>query len=267
MKNKPNSSIILPAYNAEKYIAKSISSILNQTYKNFELIIIDDGSTDNTLKEVNKFNDSRIKIIKNEENLGLPKTLNKAIYLSKGKYIARADADDEWIDKDKLKRQINFLEENPKYALVGTGAICVDKNGKYLYKYLKPKTNKKIKKTILGYNCFIHSSVVFKKSIAKEVGLYSEDDIDINVAQDYSLWLKLGVKWKLYNLPHHSIKYMVNQNSHGRKNIKKQIKTSIKLAQKYKKYYKKSATVNMVRNYLRLLIYGYIKPAIKKLIP
>lgn len=252
-------SVILPAYNAEKTIKNAINSALSQTYKNFELIIIDDGSTDNTAKELCHFNDNRIKIIKNEKNLGLPTTLNKGIKISSSKYIARIDADDEWIDKKKLEKQINFLENNPEYVLVGTGAVCVDENDKYLYKYLKPETNEQIKKTLLGYNCFIHSSVVFRKEEAIEVGAYSEDDININVAQDYSLWLKLGKSWKLHNMPYYCIKNTIDKNSHGRKNITKQLKTTIKLANKYKKCYPKNRNINLIRNYARLILYGYIK--------
>ena len=114
MKN-PLVSILMPVYNSEKYLREAIKSILNQTFTNFELIIINDGSTDNSLKIIKSFKDNRIKIIKNKGNLGLIKTLNKGIDLAQGKYIARMDADDIAMPK-RLEKQIAFFNENPDYG-------------------------------------------------------------------------------------------------------------------------------------------------------
>ncbi len=256
--NIPLVSILLPVYNMENYIRNSIKSIFKQSYQLFELIIINDGSKDNTINEIKKFNDSRIKIIDNANNLGIQKTLNKGIIASSGKYIARLDADDEWINKDKLKNQIEFLENNTEYVLIGTGAVYINEQGKYLYKYLKPKTNKKIKKTLLGYNCFIHSSVVFRRNSVLSVGLYSEEKTDKHI-EDYNLWLKLGTIGKLYNLSSYDINLMKRNDSVGHKNLIEQLTKTIQIAKKFKKYYPHNKFINLMRNNIRLILYKYFK--------
>lgn len=255
-------SIILPAYNVSLYIRDAIFSVLNQTYYNFELIIIDDGSTDNTLSIVNQIQDSRIKIIRNPINLGIQKTLNNGLRLSQGIYIARIDGDDEWIDKDKLKKQIQFLEENKECILIGSGAVCINEDGKYLYKYLKPQTDKMIRGKIIGQNCFIHSSIVFRKKEIISLGGYSEDE-KTKHAEDYDLWLKAGKIGKFYNIPEYSVKFMIRKSSIGNTNFINQLKKTTKIAKEYKKYYPKNKNLNMLRNYARLIFYGYIKRIIK----
>ena len=112
-------SVIMPAYNVGKYISAAIRSTLNQTYLNFELIIINDGSSDNTLDIALSYQDSRIYIMNNSKNLGIVKSLNKAINVSKGKYIARTDADDINMPK-RFQAQVEFLESHPKVDAVGT---------------------------------------------------------------------------------------------------------------------------------------------------
>ena len=127
-------SILLPAYNGSKRIEGAIRSVIGQTYTNWELLVIDDGSIDKTAEIVDNFtkNDTRIKYIKNEFNLGIQKTLNYGLRESKGEYIARIDDDDIWCDKEKLNKQVDFLNTNPKCVLVGTGVIIVDKDNKEL---------------------------------------------------------------------------------------------------------------------------------------
>ena len=110
---KPLVSVNMVSFNSEKYIAESIQSILNQTYKNFELIIVNDGSTDNTLLEINNFNDSRIVIINNRKNFGIPYSRNIALRASNGKYVAIQDSDDVSL-KERLHIQVNYLESNLK---------------------------------------------------------------------------------------------------------------------------------------------------------
>lgn len=256
--SNPLISIILPVYNCEKHICDSINSVLKQNYHNFELIIINDGSSDNTISEILKFKDNRIKFINNKVNFGLQKTLNTGILASAGKYIARIDADDSWLNKDKLKNQISFLESNQDYILIGTGAICINEEGKYLYKYLKPENDNEIRKTIIGYNCFIHSSVVFKKEAAISVGMYSENN-QTKHAEDYDLWLKLGKIGKLYNLQSFDINYMINSESISNRNRIEQLKKTIQIANKYKYFYSKNILINLTRNYIRLIMYGYLK--------
>lgn len=251
-------SIIMPAYNAERYIELAIKSVLKQSFQDFEFIIINDGSRDKTREKILEFKDARIKLIENENNIGLQKSLNKGLSFSCGEYIARIDADDEWINEDKIKKQIEFLEKNRNYVLIGTGALCVNENGKFLFKYLKEELDKNIRKRITGYNCFIHSSVVFKKEAAVKVGMYPEDGESRHV-EDYDLWLRLGMVGKMYNLPTYDVSYRMSEESISNKNKIKQLKDTIKIAKRYKKNYPDNKIFNTARNYARLIFHGYIK--------
>ena len=109
----PRLTVIMPAYNAEEFLEESISSILNQTYSDFELLIGDDGSTDRTMEIIQSFCDDRIIVMRNEKNLGIPCTLNRLIKASKGEYIARQDSDDISLPK-RLEKQVDFLDKNPE---------------------------------------------------------------------------------------------------------------------------------------------------------
>jgi glycosyltransferase involved in cell wall biosynthesis len=231
-------SIILPTYNGSPYIKKAIESVLSQTYKNWELIIIDDCSLDRTSSIVaNYINlNSNIKYIKNNENLGVQKSLNKGLSVSKGEYIARIDDDDEWIDVDKLKTQVEFLESNIGYVLIGTGALLVDEDDELLSKYLLPKSDLEIKNKILSKNCFVHSSVLFKKNTAQEVGGFSENEA-IKHVEDYDLWLRLGMKGKLFNLNTYSTALRVRSQSLTYKKRVTQAKRILNLIVKYRKIY------------------------------
>src|SRR5581483_3832183 len=140
---QPNISIIMPAFNSEKYIEEAIESVLSQSFRNWELIIINDASTDKTHELIRKYKkkDKRIVYIKNRKNSGLVMNLIKGLRLSKGGYIARIDSDDIWTDKDKLKKQFNFLRDNPGYGLVGCWAKVVDVKSNELFSLCYPSKN------------------------------------------------------------------------------------------------------------------------------
>ncbi|MDD4353774.1 MAG: glycosyltransferase family A protein, partial [Candidatus Nanoarchaeia archaeon] len=123
-------SVIMSAYNTERYIAEAIESILNQTFKDFEFIIIDDGSTDDSLKIIKRYvkKDRRIKLIHNKKNIGLTKSLNKGLKIAKGQYIARMDADDISLPQ-RFQIQYDFLEKNKDIFLIGTTAFLIDDKG------------------------------------------------------------------------------------------------------------------------------------------
>jgi len=243
----PKVSIILPTFNRAHLLSNAIKSVLNQTFRDFELIVIDDGSTDSTENVVKNFFDERIKYLKNNQNLGLQKSLNIGLNYSRGKYIARIDDDVEWIDSDKLKKQIKFLEKNREYVLIGTFGI-VEKNGKQkLWKL--PREDEEIRKNILAKNCFIHFSVVFKKDAVLEVGGYDESGSTC-YAEDYDLWLKLGQKGKFANLPFFGVKFRISGDQISVKKRIEQIENTFRVARKYRKYYP---------NYYRALIKHYAK--------
>lgn len=187
--NAPAVSVILPAFNCEKYIGKAIQSLLSQSFQDFELIVINDGSTDNTESVILEFTDPRIIYQKNLTNQGLIFTLNKAIDLARGKFIARMDADDICIPQ-RLEKQFLFLEEHNHIALVGCTVILIDeKDDNIGLWHLDQQTvnSKKIKYRMPFENCIAHPSIMIRSSILMKI---KYDPAQKNI-EDYNLWLKL----------------------------------------------------------------------------
>jgi glycosyltransferase involved in cell wall biosynthesis len=187
-------SVIMSVYNGEKYLKEAIESILSQTFTDFEFIIVDDGSTDSSLAIIKSYNDERIKIINNEGNIGLTKSLNKALNEARGEYIARQDADDISLP-NRFEEQLKFLEKHSEVVLLGTFAYSIDKKGKIVGKRIvlaKPRL-----KDILKENPFNHGSVMFKKEIVNQLGNYNEL---IRYSQDYEFWIRIAKHYDVRNL-------------------------------------------------------------------
>lgn len=183
----------MPVYNESEFIRDSVTSVLNQTFKNFELIIIDDASRDDTVLKIRKFNDLRINLITKTVNSGYTKSLNHGIEISRGKYIARMDGDDI-CDSDRFKQQIQFLEANQDYILCGTKFRRVD--GKPAH--VLPENDEKIKSMLLRGNQFIHPSVMIRSSVLKKNRL--KYDVSKEPAEDYDLLVRLMSYGKFKNL-------------------------------------------------------------------
>lgn len=196
LNSMPIVSVILPVYNCEKYISESIDSILQQTFTNFELLVIDDGSSDGTFHKIKEFNDPRIIVI-SQKNKGLPCTLNESFEKARGKYIARQDADD-YSFPDRLGRQVDFLDNNPEIALVGTWAEIWVETEK-TNRSLKHSTNSKlIKFDLLFDSAFVHSSIMLRKSLFSDIGGY----IPIfKPVEDYEYWTRIAAKYEVANIP------------------------------------------------------------------
>lgn len=234
MKKQPLVSIILPTHNREKYIKKAIESVWVQTYKNIELIIIDDGSTDKTHEIISELSEKNPKIIilTNKTNLGIVRALNKGIKIAQGKYIARLDDDDFWCNERKLEKQVDFLEKNSAYALVGGGVIRVDKQGKEIVRYLLPENDEDIRKVILLNNTFAHITTFFRRDMFEKVGGYDEQFV---FSEDWDLWMKIGRLAKFYNFQEYFACYSGHERNQG---IRKQIRVNLKLRKKYRNDYK-----------------------------
>ena len=186
-------SVVISVYNGEKHLRESVESVLNQTFTDFEFIIVNDGSTDASLEIIKSYDDERIQIINNEENIGLTKSLNKALKQAQGEYIARQDADDISLP-NRLELQLEFLEKHPEVALLGTGVYVINENGDTVEKRIM---HPKPKKSLLKGNRFIHGSVMFRKSVIDELGAYNET---LKYSQDYELWLRMSKKYDVRNL-------------------------------------------------------------------
>lgn len=208
-------SVVMAVYNGEKYLKESIESILEQTFTDFEFIIINDGSTDNTLAIINSYADHRIKII-NQQNAGLSKSLNKGIAIATGDFIARIDADDTALP-NRLEKQMRFMAKHPDIVLLGTNANIVDEEGNYLYtSNLERSVNHP--SIFETSNPFFHSSVVFRKSIFDKCGGYNEDVI--HHFEDKLLWAKMLVCGNLANLEEALINYRITPNGISNKTKK-----------------------------------------------
>jgi glycosyltransferase involved in cell wall biosynthesis len=189
----------MSAHNASCHLESSIESMLKQTFKDFEFIVVNDGSTDSTLNILDSYRqkDNRIKIIVNTRNIGLTKSLNEAIRMAKGEYIARMDADDIALP-ERLENQVNFLDKNPDVGMVGTAYYEMDSKGKIVGEKVFPTTDKKLRDVLIRYNPFFHGSVMIRKEVFDRVGLYNEN---IPKAQDYELWFRIARNYKIANLP------------------------------------------------------------------
>jgi glycosyltransferase involved in cell wall biosynthesis len=197
----------MTVYNEEKYIGEAIDSILNQTFSDFEFILIDDSSTDKTLDIIKKFQDPRIILIQNENNIGFIKSLNIGIAFSKGEYVARQDADDISLP-DRLLEEVKFLDNHPDFAMVGTARELIDEWGVKIMDVI-PKKEPNFE-DLCNKNPFQHSSIMIRKGILLEFGGYSEL---FPFCEDYALWLQIVKKYRVYNIPKILCKLRVHQQS------------------------------------------------------
>lgn len=204
----PKLSVVMSVHNGEKFLKEAIVSILNQTFTDFEFIIIDDGSIDNSKKIIEDFDDKRIKLI-SRKNKGLTVSLNEGLNLARGEYIARMDTDDISHPR-RFETQINFLDKNPKICLCGTWAKMIDKNGNEIGEYKTPVNSKEIRRGIFWHNPFIHSSIMIRRKTLNKVGGYNEK---YKTAQDYELWSRLVPKYQTANLPEFLLKYRFLQTN------------------------------------------------------
>ena len=204
--SSPDISIILPVYNSGKYLEESIESILNQTFDNFELIIVYDKSNDNSKEIIEKYMkiDKRIIFIENETKSGIVNALNKGLEIARGQYIARMDSDDISLS-DRLETEYLFLENNKDYFLVGSNGIRIDQEGTYLEDI---KLDKNPSDALINKRCpIIHSSIMFRN-----IGMRYEDNL--SYAEDYDLYRRaLEIGLKLRNIQEALVKYRMRPSS------------------------------------------------------
>ncbi|QWD91101.1 glycosyltransferase [Polynucleobacter sp. MWH-Braz-FAM2G] len=190
-------SVILPVFNSVKYILASVNSILNQSFSDFELIIIDDGSTDGSYEILTSISDPRIRLVRNEKNIGLVDSLNLGLQLAKGVYIARMDHDDISLPL-RLEKQFRFLSSNSNIGVLGTGYQLIDQLGRRGHVYQQPSSHEEIA-WAMSFLCPIaHPTVMFRSSIIWNEPAYLKL---ASYAEDYELWERLSLKYNFANLP------------------------------------------------------------------
>jgi glycosyltransferase involved in cell wall biosynthesis len=179
----------MPLFNGERFVREALESILGQTFTDFEFLIIDDGSSDASVKIVESYDDPRIRLISNHENLGVTATLNRGIALARGEFIARMDCDDISLPT-RLAEEVDYLDQNPGCAMVAVMVVMTDEDGNDRGEWLddrKTSSHAAIYRFLPRANCIAHPGIMIRKSVLSH---YRYNDLQ-RVAQDYDLWLRM----------------------------------------------------------------------------
>jgi glycosyltransferase involved in cell wall biosynthesis len=217
-------SVVMPVYNAERYVAEAVESILSQTFSGFEFLITDDGSNDGSLAILERYarQDQRIRLI-SRPNTGYVRALNEMLDMSRGEFIARMDADDISLP-DRFRSQVDFLMHHSECIAVGGQRLAIDSDGDPLFEILNPLTHDEIDlSNINGFGSSIcHPSVMMRRKIVIDIGKYKEK---FYAAEDLDLFLRLAEHSRLANLPQVVIKYRLHPSSVGNSQPARQAET------------------------------------------
>ena len=217
-KYKPLISVVVPAHNAQKYIGSAIESVLSQTFKKFELIVINDASTDNTLGIIKSFSkkDPRVKIINNDTRLNIADSLNKGINIAQSNIIARMDSDDISLP-NRLELQYKLINSSKNIAVVGSDIVIINSVGNEIGLRKYPESSGELKNCLFKYSPFAHPVVMFRKDVFEEVGGYNPK---YSPTEDLDLWFRLGRKHQFKSIRQTLLKYRVHEKSSSHSMIK-----------------------------------------------
>jgi glycosyltransferase involved in cell wall biosynthesis len=220
MHNKPTVSVVCAVYNGSETIHVSIESVQSQTFQDWELILVNDGSKDQTVDIINRYSaaDARIRLVNNSRNMGQTASLNEGIKAARGTYIARIDADD-FFAPDKLQKQVSFMEAHPEITLCGTNALCADSDTGKETVITFPETGQDIAAGMLTHSSIIHVSVLIRKSALDIIGEYNSS---FQVAADYELWTRfVKAGFAIYNLQQALVTFNFSAVTFGRSNMER----------------------------------------------
>jgi glycosyltransferase involved in cell wall biosynthesis len=227
----PVISVVMAVFNGGALLADAISSILGQSFRDFELIIIDDGSRDGSLQLVRSFlGDPRVSVHA-QENRGLAAALNRGVGLSRGAFIARQDHDDISLP-ERLDRQYRYLLEHPEVGMVGTWATIIDNDGKVQGCHKHPVADADIRTELMRDNPFVHSSVMFRKDLVRQLGGYCEDRA-LQPPEDYELWTRLALHCRLANIPQCLVRYRETPHGMSRRPSEEFLTKKAQMGQRY----------------------------------
>lgn len=254
IKQTPLVSIMMTSYNRAELIPEAIESVLSQTYQNWELLILDDASTDDTATVVATVaaNDPRVIFSPAAQNLGITKNRNRGFESAKGKYIAVLDCDDIWSDTSKLAKQVDFLESNPTYVLVGTGVAVIDKNGAKTKELRYAHADAEIRPKMLLRNQFTHSAVLMRTSSLPLPKPYDESG-EVSIWEDYDLFLRLGQIGLMANLPETMTSYRWHGGNISKAEKKNGAYAHLKIIKTYRNDYP-NYWLAFVKGILRLFV-------------
>lgn len=232
---EPKISVIMSVHNGLPYLKQAVESILHQTYRNFEFIIVEDKSTDNTLKYLKGIEDKRVKLIENKKKLGLASSLNKALKLARGAYIARMDADDISMPQ-RFTTQLNYMLENTTIDICGTWVDTINEKGTIKSDKKYPTEDRLIKKALARYQPIVHPTFMVKRTFFTKLGGYRKD---YDYAEDYDLLVRAMEGYKMANIPAKLLRLRLSENRRSRKDMKKMdiIDLKIKLQILKKNYF------------------------------
>ena len=249
---KSKVSVLLPVYNGSQYLSETIHSILNQTYSDFEIIIIDDASMDNSVDIINNFNNKKIILRQNDSNLGQAESENIGLRIARGTYIARIDQDDLMMP-DRLEKQVQFLDSHPDIAAVGSQVYCIDSSGKSIKKIMWPVGFEANLFYIITGNVPVGDpAVMYRKEMVQNLGGYNEQYVP---SEDYYLWLQMYLKgYKCDNIKDFLTTYRLHslQTSIVRKNTQLE-KHNLAFTNFYKSLAKVSVDPKLIIQYLNIL--------------
>lgn len=243
----PKVSVNLLTKNRAALLPKALASITAQSFSNYEVVIVNDGSSDNTADVLKDLALQDFKIISHAASVGITQSRQEALLASRGEYIAILDDDDEWIDKEKLKKQVEYLDVHQDCVLVGGGRISV-KNEVVDNKF-RPQSDGQIRRSMLFRNNFFTSTVMFRHKAALKAGGFIKDQDDF--AEDYDLWLRMGKLGKMYNFKEVFTKYRLPD--YNKEKYRSFLQKQLRLIKRHRKDYPHYFLASLVLN-LRLFL-------------
>ncbi|MBP9686332.1 MAG: glycosyltransferase family 2 protein [Candidatus Doudnabacteria bacterium] len=253
--HNPIISVLMPTKNGEVYIARAIVSIQTQTFSDWELVVVDDGSTDGTAGVVNALaaRDKRIRLVRVVQPDGAPGALREGMQHVRGQFVARLDDDDVWVDPTKLAQQLAYMEVHAGCVLVGTGTVVANEQGRELWRYVHPHADPDIRSILLGKNCFVNSSVLFRRSVYLQTKGYR---VEWRFIEDYDLWLQMALYGSVANLPLYATVYTQRASSVTSTRHRAMYWRTIRLAHAHRREYP-GYWRGQLRNVARLLRYWF----------
>jgi glycosyltransferase involved in cell wall biosynthesis len=231
--SQPLVSVAMPAYNAERFLAQAIESVLGQSYPHLELLVIDDASSDQTSSIAERYaaRDPRVRVLRNQHNLHVPKTRNRgfAELDPSAKYVAIMDSDDVCLP-DRIERQVAFLESHPSCALVGGHTIIIDEQGREIGRRRYPVTHQQIARVITRYNPIAQPTAMIRKAALDAVGVYDET---FPRCEDYELWMRIAARFELANLDAFTLKYRISTTQSKQLHMRDMIKSTLAIQRRW----------------------------------
>lgn len=204
----PLVSILMPVYNGRLFLSQAIDSIVKQSFSDFELLVIDDGSADDSAALAERTEDARIRVLRNGANLGLVATLNRGLAEARGEWIARCDCDDLWFPR-RLEVQLDLCRRQPDVALVGADALLINEQGLVCGGFHAPADHELLRWDLCFRNPFVHSAVLFRRTVAGSMGGYA----DVPASEDYDLWSRIAASHQVASVLRPLVKYRMHGSS------------------------------------------------------